>query len=133
MINNELGPSLERYVQAALGRKAIELVLLDVRKVTDVADVFMICSGRSNRQVTAIAEHIERDLRKKKIKPLSVEGVKEGHWALLDYGDVVIHIFYEPIREFYDIEGLWADAERIDVDTVVDTKSPRETPESSNG
>lgn len=120
MTKNELGQSLKRYVQAALGRKAIDLVLLDVRNVTDVADVFMICSGRSHRQVSAIAEHIERDLRKNGVKPLSVEGVKEGHWALLDYGDVIVHVFYEPIRQFYDIEGLWADAGRIDVETLAE-------------
>lgn len=108
-----IDPSIDRYVRAALGRKAMGVVVLDVRELTSVADVFMICSGRSNRQVTAIADHIQADLKKQKIMPLSVEGKKEGHWVLLDYGHVVIHIFYEPLRRFYDLEGLWVDARRI--------------------
>ncbi len=138
MTKKEQDPSLKHFVEAAMGRKAIDLVLLDLREVTDFAEVFMICSGRSNRQVTAIAEHIEKDLRKKGIRPLSVEGVKEGHWALLDYGHIVIHVFYEPIREFYDIESLWSDAGRIDtadmVEKVPSEKKPSDDkPEELNG
>jgi ribosome-associated protein len=106
-------PSLDLYVKAALGRKAIGLVILDVRNLTSVADVFIICSGRSNRQVTAIAEHIQLDLKKHDIRPLSVEGKKDGQWVLLDYGHVIIHVFYEPVRNFYDLEGLWVDAGKI--------------------
>ena len=114
-----LDPSLEIYVKAALGKKASGLVILDVRELTSIADVFIICSGRSNRQVTAIAEYIQLSLKKKGIKPLSVEGKREGHWALLDYGHVVIHIFYEPVRDFYDLEGLWVDAERIEAEGLI--------------
>jgi ribosome-associated protein len=76
--------SLNLYIQAALGKKAIDLVVLDVRKLSSIADVFIICSGRSNRQVAAIAEHIQVDLKKHGITPLSVEGKKQGHWVLLD-------------------------------------------------
>lgn len=133
MTENGLDPSLKFYVKAALGRKAIELVLLDVRDVTDVADVFMVCSGRSNRQVTAIAEYIEKELKKYGIKPLSAEGVKEGHWALLDYGQVVIHVFYDPVRRFYDIESLWADAGRIAVESLVDETEISKDSEQQNG
>jgi len=111
---------LDLYIKAALGKKAMDLVVLDVRKLSSIADVFIICTGRSNRQVLAIAEHIQVDLKKHGIKPLSVEGKKEGHWVLLDYGHVIIHVFYEPVRSFYDLEGLWIDAERIE------TKSMRE-------
>jgi ribosome-associated protein len=111
-------PSLDLYVKAALGKKAMDLVLLDVGNLTSIADVFMICSGRSNRQVSAIAEHIQVDLKKHKIKPLSVEGKKEGHWVLLDYGHVVIHVFYEPVRAFFDLEGLWTDAGRIQTESL---------------
>jgi len=106
-------PSLDIYVKAALGRKAFGIVVLDVREQTSVADVFILCSGRSNRQVSAIAEFIVADLKKQGIQPLSVEGKKDGHWVLLDYGHVVIHVFYEPVRQFYDLEGLWSDAPRI--------------------
>ena len=106
--------SLDLYIQAALGKKAIDLVALDVRKLSSIADVFIICSGRSNRQVVAIAEHIQVELKKHGITPLSVEGKRQGHWVLLDYGHVIIHIFYEPVRAFYDLEGLWIDAKRIE-------------------
>mgnify|MGYP000621436201 CR=1 FL=1 len=133
MIENGLAPWLKLYVKAALGRKAVELVLLDVRNVTDVADVFMVCSGRSNRQVTAIAEFIEKELKKSGLKPLSAEGVKEGHWALLDYGHVVIHVFYDPVRRFYDIESLWADAGRIAVETIVEVEETNKDSEQQNG
>ena len=110
--------SLDLYIQAALGKKATDLVVLDVRELSSIADVFIICSGRSNRQVAAIAEHIEVNLKKNGITPLSVEGKKQGHWVLLDYGHVIIHVFYEPVRSFYDLEGLWIDAERIETPTL---------------
>ena len=106
-------PSLDLYIKAVLGKKALNVVALDVGELTSYADVFIICSGRSNRQVSAIAKFIQTDLKKHKIKPLSVEGSKDGHWVLLDYGHVIIHVFYEPVREFYDLEGLWGDAKRI--------------------
>jgi ribosome-associated protein len=106
--------SLNLFIQAASGKKATDLVILDVRKLSSIADVFIICSGRSNRQVAAIAEHIQVELKKHGITPLSVEGKKEGHWVLLDYGYVIIHVFYEPVRTFYDLEGLWIDAKRIE-------------------
>ena len=106
-------PELDRFVSAALGRKAMGVVVLDVRHLTSVADFFIICSGRSNRQVTAIAEHIHTRLKAEHIRPLSVEGKREGHWVLIDYGATVIHVFYEPVRRFYDLEGLWADARRV--------------------
>ncbi len=117
--------SLNLYIQAALGKKAIDLVVLDVRKLSSIADVFIICSGRSNRQVVAIAEHIQVELKKHGITPLSVEGKKQGHWVLLDYGHVIIHIFYEPVRAFYDLEGLWIDAERIETRTLVHTNEEK--------
>jgi len=109
-----LDPDLDPYINAVMGKKAIDMVVLDVRELTSFSDTFIICSGRSNRQVSAIAEYIQVNLKKHAIKPLSVEGKKEGHWVLLDYGHVVIHVFYEPVRTFYDLEGLWIDAKRID-------------------
>ena len=112
-MSTEPDPSLDLYIKAASEKKALDLVVLDVAELTSIADVFIICSGRSNRQVNAIADTIVTNLKKHKIKPLSVEGTGEGHWILLDYGHVVIHIFYEPVREFFDLEGLWVDAKRI--------------------
>jgi ribosome-associated protein len=104
---------LDIFVQAALEKKAEGVVVLDLRGLTSIADAFIICSGRSNRQVSAIADNIQRFLRKQAIKPLSVEGLGEGHWVLIDYGHVILHVFYESTRVFYDLEGLWADARRV--------------------
>ncbi len=112
-MNNDLDSRLDLYVQAVLGRKAESVVVLDVRGLTSIADAFIICSGRSNRQVSAVAEHVERFLKQEGIRPLSVEGRKEGHWVLMDYGHVIIHVFYTETRYFYDLEGLWVDAKRI--------------------
>jgi ribosome-associated protein len=120
-MSNDPDSSLNPYINAVLGKKALELVVLDVRELTSVADTFIICSGRSNRQVSAIAEHIQWDLKQHKIIPLSVEGFKEGHWVLIDYGHVVIHVFYEPVRQFYDLEGLWVDAKRIQTRSMAKT------------
>lgn len=106
--------SIDLFLKAASGRKAEDIVALDVRKLTSLADVFIICSGRSNRQVSAIGEYIVAELKNAGIKPLSVEGLKDGQWVLIDYGDVIIHVFYESVRGFYNLEGLWADADRLD-------------------
>jgi ribosome-associated protein len=125
---------LDLFVKAILGRKAIDVVMLDVEGLTSLADTFIICSGRSNRQVSAIAEFVRTDLKKSGLIPLSVEGLKEGHWVLMDYGHVVIHVFYDPVRSFYDLEGLWADAPRISTPALEDwrrRKSQGESAESS--
>ena len=106
--------ALDLFIEAVTKRKALDLVVLDVHNLTSIADIFIICSGRSNRQVNAIADAIVVHLKKHNIRPISVEGTGEGHWVLLDYGDVVIHVFYEPVREFFDLEGLWVDAKRIE-------------------
>jgi ribosome-associated protein len=94
-------------------RKAIEPVLLDVGKLSSVTDYFLIASGNSSRQVQAITQHLLRRTREKGFRPYGVEGEREGHWVLLDYGDVVIHLFYQAVREFYDLEGLWIEAPRV--------------------
>ncbi len=120
MTHEVLDPSLKNFIRAALGRKASDLVILDVRKLTSFTDLFIICSGKSNRQVAAIAEHIKRDLKKSGISPIGIEGLTEGHWVLMDYGHILIHVFLEPVREFYDLEGFWSGAVRISVDDYVD-------------
>ncbi len=126
-MSNTSEADLDLYINAALGKKAMNLVALDVHNLTSFADVFILCSGRSNRQVNAIAEHIQTDLKKHKIKPLSVEGVGDGQWVLLDYGHVIIHVFYDPVREFYDLEGLWLDARRIETPAMKKQKSSAAT------
>ncbi|MBW1837409.1 MAG: ribosome silencing factor [Deltaproteobacteria bacterium] len=127
-MTDDLDPSLDLYVKAVLGKKASRVVALDVRELSSVADVFLICSGRSNRQVSAIADFVKVDLKKHGIKPMSVEGMKEGHWVLLDYGHVIIHIFYEPVRNIYDLEGLWIDAKRIKTQSMtLETEKSHQT------
>jgi len=99
----------------ALEKKACDLVVMEVRELTSIADYFVICSGRSDRQVQSIAQGIDENLSKAGLAPLSVEGASRGHWVLMDFSDVIVHIFYEPVREFYDLDGLWGDAPRSEL------------------
>ena len=101
--------------RAALDRKAYDLVVLETGRVSSIADYFVICSGRSDTHVQAIADGVEDALRAKGERPLSVEGLPHGQWALMDYGDVVVHVFYVPVREFYDLERLWVRAPRVEL------------------
>ena len=103
-------------VEAAMEKKALDPVLLEMRKTTSFTDYFFICTGRSDRQVLAIAEAVEEAMEKQGIRPLGQEGKPDGKWVLLDFEDVVVHIFLEPVREFYDLEGLWMDAPRINLE-----------------
>ena len=96
--------------QSALDKKAYDLVILEVSALTSVADYFILCTGRSDTQVRSICEAIQEALAAEGQKPLAVEGVSHGQWILMDYGDVVVHIFYEDVREFYNLDGLWAQA-----------------------
>lgn len=98
----------------AIDNKAEDVVALDVRKMSSFSDYFVIMSGRSTRHVQALAEGLENELRSKRIKTSRAEGLQEGHWVLLDFGDVIVHVFYHEQRDFYDLEGLWHDAPRID-------------------
>ena len=99
----------------ALDKKACDLVVLDVRDHTSIADYFIVCSGRSDRQVQSIAQGIEENAAEAGFKPFAVEGTQRGHWALIDFSDVIVHIFYEPVREFYDLDGLWSHAPRAEL------------------
>ncbi len=103
-------------VKAALEKKAEDPVILDVRKYCSFTDFFVIVSGRSTRHVQGLAEAVEEKLRSKRLSSARTEGLNEGTWVLLDYSDVVVHIFYAETRKFYDIEGLWHDADRISID-----------------
>jgi len=129
-MTKEKDTPLDVYIQAIQDRKAIGIVALDLRELTSIADTFIICSGRSNRQVIAIAEHVHVTLKKAGIQALSVEGKKDGHWVLLDYGGVVIHIFYDPVRSFYDLEGLWTDAPRISTSSMKRSFGPEKDTET---
>ena len=102
--------------QAAIDKKAEDPIILDVRKLCSFADFFVIISGRSTRHVQGLAEAIESELRSKRLSTTTAEGLNEGTWVLLDYNDVVVHIFYSETRNFFDIEGLWHDAPRVSLD-----------------
>lgn len=102
-------------VNASLQRKAKDLIILNVKEFSSIADYFIICSGTSDRQVQAIAASIHENLKEYGVLPLGIEGERIGKWVLMDYEDVIIHIFYEPIREFYDIERLWSDVPLMEV------------------
>ena len=95
--------------KAASSKKALDIVLIDMRKIPSVADYFIIASGTSTTQVKAIADNIIKKLSEKKEKLWHIEGQGESLWVLLDYGDVVVHIFYEETRRFYCLERLWGD------------------------
>ena len=103
-------------VAAALDRKAYDLVVLDTAALTSVADYFVICSGRSDTQVQAIADAIEHDVAARGMRPLAIEGREQGRWALLDYGDVLMHVFLEDTRAYYALERLWGDVPSLPVD-----------------
>jgi ribosome-associated protein len=102
-------------VQAAKDKKAEDITVLDIRKISIIADYFLICSGRSSTHVQAIVENIQEKLEEKNINALRREGFREGEWVLLDYGDVVIHVFQEAERQFYNLERLWGDAPVVGV------------------
>lgn len=104
--------------QAAADKKAEDILILDIGKLLVITDYFVICSAQTERQVKSISDHIQERLIKHKIKPISIAGERDGRWILLDYADVVAHIFVTEEREFYELERLWKDApqERFAVD-----------------
>ncbi len=100
---------------AALDKKAVGLEILDVAGKVDYADFLVIMTGRSDRHAQALAQGIEEALRKQGVRPVALEGVSHGNWVLMDFGDVVVHVFQDESRRLYDIEGLWLDARRLPV------------------
>lgn len=120
MSNAKQDPSQDIYLQkardaaqAAIDKKAIEPVLIDLSQAKSYTDYLIVASAPGPRAVRAVAEHVEEAMAEQGFRPLGVEGINEGRWALLDYGELVIHVFDQPLREFYDLEGMWFDAPRI--------------------
>jgi ribosome-associated protein len=99
--------------QAALEKKAYDLVVLEVEHLNSIADYFVIATGRSDVQVQSIARGIDERMHLEGHQAISVEGLPHAHWVVLDYDDVVIHVFYEPAREFYRLESVWGDAREV--------------------
>jgi ribosome-associated protein len=100
---------------AAIEKKAVAVEILDVAGKVDYADFLVIMTGRSDRHAQALAQGIEEALRQRSVRPVAVEGLPNGTWVLLDFGDVVVHVFQDEARQLYDIEGLWLDARRLPV------------------
>jgi ribosome-associated protein len=104
---------------AALDKKAVGVEILDVAGKVDYADFLVIMTGRSDRHAQALAQGIEEALKKKGVRPMSVEGLPHGSWVLMDFGDVVVHVFRDETRQLYDLEGLWLDARRLPVPVTI--------------
>jgi ribosome-associated protein len=108
----------QRAAQIALENKANDLVLLDLRGVSDMTDFFIIASGTSDTAVRSIGQHVLEEMKKEGSPATHVEGLESGRWVLLDYVDFVVHVFHPTLRNFYQLERLWADAEQISVENA---------------
>ena len=106
---------IAKAVRAALDKKAMDVVVLDLRHTTAFTDYFLVCSGQNQRQVHAIADAVEETLEAAKVRPSHIEGYGRGDWVLMDYFTFIVHIFTPQNREFYSLERLWGDAVRIEI------------------
>lgn len=113
-----LAKMLAKY---SLEKKASDVILLDLRKITPMTDFFVICSADSDVQVRAIVDHLRDQMKKRDIRPWHVEGYSHLRWVLIDFIDVVVHVFLKSAREFYNLEGLWGDAK---IEAVLDKSQP---------
>ncbi len=113
----ELLNTLDKYLVEAFSRKAEEITVLDVRGLTSYTDAIIIITARSQRQVSSIAENMHIAMKAIDNMAIGMEGLKQGTWSLLDYGDVIIHVFDKETRDLYDIEGMWSDVPRVDTST----------------
>jgi ribosome-associated protein len=102
-----------RIVEIAADRKAEDIVMLDISKVSIIADYFVICSGTGDRHVKAIAREIDEKMGRLGVRSLNIEGMAEGEWVLMDFGDVLVHVFVPATRDFYRLEQLWSGAQPV--------------------
>jgi ribosome-associated protein len=125
--NSQTKSSLQQALMAldaALDKKALEPVLLDVSGQSSYTDYILLLSGRSDRHVQHVAEGVvEAFATSLRRKPIGMEGEKEGRWVLIDFGELIVHVFYHPLRDFYDLEGLWCDAERVELDVPAEARA----------
>lgn len=122
-----------RAAELALDLKARDVVLLDLKGVTDMTDFFIIASGSSDTHVRAIAEHVQQEMKKQGFPVHHIEGAEQGRWALLDYVDFVVHIFHPTLRQFYQLERLWGDAKEIRVGDDAGSATPAGAAVASGG
>ena len=111
-------PTWLTAVRAAQSKKALDIVVLDLREITSLADYFIICTGTNIRQNQAIADEIHLKVKDRGELPISVEGYDNAEWVLMDYGDFLVHVFLEKTRTYYDLERLWGDVPRLDWEAV---------------
>jgi ribosome-associated protein len=111
-------------LDAAYGKKAMEPVVLEVGAMCSYAEFVLMVSGRSDRQVDAIADAVIEAMKERGVRPLGVEGRGSGQWVLCDFGDLVVHVFHHPLRSHYDLESLWIDAPRIEIEIPDDARIP---------
>lgn len=100
----------KRLANYSLEKKATEVTVMDLRKITTMTDFFVLCTADSDTQVKAIVDHIREKMKEKNVRPWHVEGYEQLRWVLLDFVDVVVHVFQKDVRQFYNLEGLWGDA-----------------------
>ncbi len=113
---DELDEDVKLAIKCASDKKAFDLIALDLREIASFADYFIIAGGANTRQVQAISDEINEQLKKQlKVKALRIEGYAAGEWILLDYGDFIVHVFEEKAREFYDLARLWRDAKKVTI------------------
>lgn len=112
----ELDEEVKLVIESASEKKAFDTVALDLREIASFAEFFVICSGANQRQVQAISDEIQEQLKKQlQSRPVRIEGYRSGEWVLMDYGDFIVHIFEKNAREFYDLERLWRDAKKVEL------------------
>jgi ribosome-associated protein len=124
---NDFPADLRAAISAAQDKKALDVLVLDLRGIASFADFFLVCSGTSQRQLQTIADEVERALAGMKRKPKHMEGYPRGEWILMDYVDFIVHLFTPASRKYYDLERLWGDAKRLPIPEPTPTPTP--TPE----
>ena len=114
----ELDPEVQLAIQCAAEKKAVDMIALDLREIASFTEFFIIASGTNQRQVQAIADEINEQLKKQiQRRPVRIEGYNSAEWVLVDYGDFIVHIFNKEAREFYDLARLWRDARKVELPT----------------
>ena len=126
-MSESISDDLKKYLVPAFKRKIKSITAVNVKQVSSYTDTLIIIECNSLRQVSSTAEYLIKELKKIKIQTLGAEGIKNSEWALLDYGEAVIHIFESKAKSFFDLEGLWADAPKVDLSELEKIYAPKET------
>ena len=126
-MSEPISDDLKKFLIPAFKRKVKSITAVNIKQLSSYTDTLIIIECNSLRQVNSTAEYLIKELKKRKIKALGAEGIKNSEWALLDYGEAVIHIFESRAKAFFDLEGLWADAPKVDLSELEKIYAPKET------